>query len=129
MIKNFLSLERQVGFLISSFFLALFISLPFFSNGSYNHFFLFSSISFFLIAILRSQWLQTLSILWMKLGSLISRILNPILIFLIYIISILPTALLLKLFFVELLDKKFDSNVVSYWKSKEYDDQDMTKQF
>ena len=129
MIRKFFHLERQVGLCISLFFIYLLVFSSFSSNGISNYFFIFFAASAALIAVFRSQWLRTLSILWMRLGDFISKLLNPLLILLTYCLSILPTALLLKLFNIKLMDKEFDHNVTSYWKTTNGEEQDMTLQF
>ena len=82
-----------------------------------------------LVAIIRPEWLSTVSIIWMQIGDLISKLLNPILILLIYLVSIIPTSLLLKLFGVDLLNAKCEPTMMSYWQKPPDVEQDMTKQF
>ena len=82
-----------------------------------------------LIAIIRPLWLSTISIIWMRIGNLMSKLLNPVLILLIYLISIIPTAFLLKLFRIDLLDVNCEPGTDSYWQKTSNVEQDMTKQF
>ena len=131
MIRDFLFLERQVGLILSLVFLFMFIYADFFSHKSFNPnlIFLFCSVATGLIAIIRPAWLSTISIIWMQIGNLMSKLLNPVLILLIYLISIIPTAFLLKLFRIDLLDVKCEPGKDSYWQKPPNLEQDMTKQF
>ena len=89
MIRDFLFLERQVGLILSLVFLFMFIYADFFSYKSFNSnlIFLFCSVATGLIAIIRPAWLSTISIIWMRIGNLMSKLLNPVLILLIYLIN------------------------------------------
>ena len=131
MIRDFLFLERQVGLILSLVFLFMFIYTDFFSHKSFNSnlVFLFCSVATGLIAIIRPVWLSTISIIWMQIGKLMSKLLNPVLILLIYLISIIPTAILLKLFRIDLLNVNCKPSTNSYWQKPPNVDQDMTKQF
>ena len=131
MIRDFLFLERQVGLILSLVFLFMFIYADFFSHKSFNFnlIFLFCFMATGLIAIIRPAWLSTISIIWMQIGNLMSKLLNPVLILLIYLISIIPTAFLLKLFRIDLLDVNCEPGTDSYWQKPPNVKQDMTKQF
>jgi len=131
MIRDFLFLERQVGLILSLSFFFMFIYTDLFGHKSFNSdlIFLFCSVATGLIAIIRPLWLSTISIIWMQIGKLMSKLLNPVLILLIYLISIIPTALLLKLFRIDLLDVNCEPGTDSYWQKPPNVEQDMTKQF
>ncbi len=59
--------------------------------------------------------LQPLNKLWFRFGMLLARIVNPIVMFLIYITTIVPFGLGARLFGKDLLRMKFDPKQKSYW--------------
>lgn len=70
---------------------------------------------FLIISILAPKLLKPLNILWFKFGLLLGRIINPIVMLVIYVVTILPIGLLLKIFGKDLLLLKFDNSASSYW--------------
>ena len=53
--------------------------------------------------------------LWMKLGLLLAKIVNPIVLGLIYLVVIVPFGLLIRLTGGDLLKHRFDPEAKSYW--------------
>jgi hypothetical protein len=53
--------------------------------------------------------------LWMKLGLLLSKIVNPIVLGLIYLVAIVPFGLMIRLTGGDLLKHRFDPEAKSYW--------------
>ena len=70
---------------------------------------------FFILSFVAPKVLEPLNILWFKFGLLLARFINPVVMLIIYVIAILPTGLLLKLFGKDLLLLKFDNSASSYW--------------
>jgi saxitoxin biosynthesis operon SxtJ-like protein len=106
--------SRSFGLVFATVF-ALIGLLPLVSEGSVRLWSLIIAGVFFLIAIIVPHILQPLNLLWFKFGLLLGRIVNPIVMLLIYIIAILPIGLILRLFGKDLLLRKFDSSQSSYW--------------
>ena len=77
-------------------------------------------LSFILIglAFLRPQKLKTLNILWMKFGFLVFKIINPVIMLIIFFCVVIPTALIIKLCKKDLLSLKAEPELNSYWKSR-----------
>lgn len=71
--------------------------------------------SFLVVSILTPGWLRGLNQLWFKFGILLGRIINPIVMFLIYVVSILPIGLILRLLKKDLLRLKLEPDQPSYW--------------
>ena len=101
--------ERSFGIVMGCFFaiLAFFFS---------EKFLVFSLISivFFITAIFFSTLLRPFNILWYKLGLLLHKLINPIILFLMYSLVFIPVGMLLKLFRKDILklSQKVDSNWV-----------------
>ena len=124
--KEFFSLERQVGFIIISVFLLVSLSIT-------NQIFFIITISLiFLLAIItliKPKFLSTLAILWILLGGFLGRIFTPIILFIIYALSIVTTSLILKIINIKLMDLKFDKEKTSYWVFRSAQTSDMKNQF
>ena len=124
--KNFFSLERQVGFIFATILLLI-------SLAANTKIILMIAISLAILMIaltfFKPKSLSTIATLWILLGGLLGKIVTPILLFIIYIISIITTSLILKLFNIRLMDLKFDKTRSSYWDSRSPETSDMKNQF
>jgi hypothetical protein len=63
--------------------------------------------------------LQPLNILWFRFGILLGKIVNPIVMLLIYAVAIVPFGVAARLFGKDLLKLKTDPNAKSYWVERE----------
>ena len=80
---------------------------------------------------MNSRLLTPFNILWFKFGILLSKIISPIIMMLIFFIVVTPLALLAKLVkkdFLE-LDKEKNKKRLSYWLEKEKYNHSMKDQF
>ena len=59
--------------------------------------------------------LRPLNILWFKFGMLLGRIIAPIVISLLYFITVTPTGLIMRILRKDILRLKLDRNAKSYW--------------
>ncbi len=69
----------------------------------------------FLLGLVRADWLAPLNKLWTKLGFLLFRIVNPIVMFLIYALTVVPIGLIMQARGKDLLRLKKDPSAKSYW--------------
>ena len=130
--ENFSKIERssEKSFGIVFAFVFLIISLyPLINARSLNFLALIISIIFFLLAFFRPKMLVFLNILWFKFGMLLGRFIAPIVMFVIYSVAVVPTGLLLRLFNKDLLNKKIDKKVKTYWIKREKPVGSMKNQF
>lgn len=67
------------------------------------------------VAFLRPRWLNPLNRAWFQLGLLLHRIVNPIVLGLIFVLSVIPIGLLMRLFGKDPLLRKFEPDRESYW--------------
>ena len=85
-------------------------------------------IIFLILGLLNSKLLTPFRNLWLKLGTLLGRIVSPIVMFLVYFVFITPLAVIIRLFGKDLLRKKFNKSP-SYWIKRGKNIGTMKKQF
>ena len=91
--------------------------------GTYHHFkgnevavWLFTlAVMFLLAALLQPAALAPFNRLWFKFGLLLHKVVNPVMMGLIFFLAVTPTALVMRLLGKNLLNKKFDRKARSYW--------------
>ena len=122
-----ISSNRSFGIVFFIFFLI--ISLyPLYFNGSLNIWALLLSVIFLILGLINSKILTPLNILWFKFGMLLGRIISPIIMGMVFFFVVTPTGLLMKLFNKDLLRlKKKDTK--SYWITKSNEKSNMKNQF
>lgn len=86
------------------------------------------SLIFLFLGLLNSKILSPLNFLWMKFGKILSKITNPIVLGLIYFLVITPISLLMRLIGKDLLNNNFSKNN-SYWIKRDKNIGSMKKQF
>jgi len=91
----------------------------FFDNTNVSNFiFLPLSILFLFLGLINSSFLTPFNKIWNRFGLLLSYIVTPIIITIIYYVIVVPIGLALQLFSKNYLDIKKDSKKYSYWISK-----------
>ena len=70
---------------------------------------------FLLLALVKPTLLDPLNKLWFRFGMFLAKIVNPIVMFIIYVTTMLPIGILLRLSGKDLLRKKLDPEAESYW--------------
>ena len=86
------------------------------------------SVIFLVLGLLNSKLLNPLNVVWVKFGELLGRIIAPIVMALIYFIIITPIGLFMRLIRKDLLNLKF-SKANTYWIKREKKISSMKKQF
>ncbi len=89
--------------------------LPLVSGGGVRVWALAVSAVFLFFTFFFTSVLQPLNVLWFRFGMLLSRIVNPIVMFLIYAVAIVPFGVAARLFGKDLLRLKLEPNSKSYW--------------
>lgn len=74
---------------------------------------------FLLVALIFPVWLTPLNRLWAKFGLLMHKITNPILMGLIFFLTVLPTGLILRLLGKDPMRRKFQPKEDTYWIKRE----------
>lgn len=67
------------------------------------------------IALIRPALLGPLNRLWMKFGLLLHKIVNPIVMGLVFFFAVVPTAFIIKLMGKDPLRRKLDRDAATYW--------------
>lgn len=70
---------------------------------------------FLVAALVRPALLAPLNRLWTKLGLVLHRIVNPVVMAVIFYLAVTPTALLMRLFGKDPLRRRFEPEAESYW--------------
>ena len=70
---------------------------------------------FLLLAFVAPKVLSIPNKLWFKFGMLLGSIVAPIVMALVYFLTVLPTGLIMRLLGKDLLRQKLDKNAKSYW--------------
>ena len=78
---------------------------------------------------MRPQLLRIFSILWEKVGLIIGKIFSPLILILIYMTTIVPINIILRIFSVDLLKKQINQNRKTYWIKRDRKNINFKKQF
>ena len=114
-----------------TFFIIFFI-ISIFTYIYFDKFFLIPLIvgfSFLLISFISPNSLKKFSKIWFKFGVLLGKIISPLIMFLIYLIGIIPTSIYAKITQKKILDKKFDKKTKTYWVTRKDALNSMKSQF
>ena len=106
--------DRSFGLIVGGV-LAAIAGYQFLNSAQYYLWFAIPGAVLILLGLIAPSTLHTLNILWMKLGLLLGRIVTPIVMFLVYVITIVPIGLMLRLSGKNLLQLKQNADTDSYW--------------
>lgn len=106
--------DRSFGFVFAIVF-AIIACWPLMSGGDPRWWSVIIAALFVGVALIAPGVLRPLNKIWFQFGMLLSRIVNPIVMFIIYVISVLPIGLIMQLLGKDLLRLKFESEQRSYW--------------
>ena len=112
--KSKQSKNKSFGILLSFIFLIVAI-YPLISSVGVSVWALFVSVIFLLLTFISPKIFSIPRKLWIKFGMLLSIITAPVVITLIYLVTIVPTGLIMRLLGKDLLKKKPNKNAKSYW--------------
>ena len=106
--------DRAFGFIVGGILLA--VAMYFWWIDSY----LYPSIAVVAItlitlALIYPRSLGPLNRIWTRFGLLLGRVVSPVVLGVIYLTTVVPTGLLVRLFGKDLLSLKIDKNLPSYW--------------
>ncbi len=77
------------------------------------------ALTFLICSLFRPSLLAPLNKLWARFGLLLHRIVNPVVMGLIFYLAVLPTGLVMRLLGKDLLNLKWDPEAESYWVKRE----------
>ena len=119
--------NRSFGIVFFVFFLIIAI-YPLIKDGELRLWSLFISIVFLFLGLVNSKILNPLNILWFKFGIFLGKIVSPLVMGIIFFLVVTPIGLLMRLFNKDLLNIKFN-NDTSYWIEKTEPKSKMKNQF
>lgn len=85
--------------------------------------------AFLLLAVVRPALLAPLNRLWFRLGLALGAVMTPVMMGLLFVAAVIPTALLLKLLRKDPLQRRFDPKAASYWERRERQPGPMKEQY
>ncbi len=120
--------NRSFGIVFFVFFLI--IALWPLKNGSDIRIIPLSiSLIFLTLGIFNSNLLKPLNFIWMKFGLMLGKFINPIIMAIIYYLTVVPIGLIFKILNKNLLNVKKKNNQKSYWIEKKKSQSTMKNQF
>jgi hypothetical protein len=110
--------DRSFGYLFAVVFAA--IGVYGFWRGSETSYYFFTvAILFLSLAIIYPQCLRPLNKAWFLFGLLLHKIVNPLILGLLFYVTILPAGVIMRLLGKDLLNLKYDKDAKSYWIDRE----------
>lgn len=106
--------NRTFGLIFAGIFTVIALFPLLFGNGIRNWAIILAA-AFFFAAMVLPKSLTPLNKLWMKFGLLMHTIMNPILMGLVFFLTVLPTGIILKVLGKDPMNRKFDESAETYW--------------
>ena len=122
------SSNKSFGILFFVVFLGLGL-WPLTNDKNLNIYLIIISIIFLILGLLNSKLLSPLNLFWIKFGELLGKIIAPIVMAIIYFFILTPISLTIRLFGKDLLSLKFSKQLKTYWIKRKKDLGSMNKQF
>ena len=122
------SSEKSFGLVFSIVFL-IFALYPLTNSESIHYWALAISTVFLLFSFLAPKILILPNKLWFKFGMLLGSIVAPILMFLVYFITVLPVGFIMRFLGKDILKRKLDKSAKSYWIERREPMSSMKNQF
>ncbi len=120
--------EKSFGIVFAVVFLLIGL-YPLLKGGEIRWWSIIITLIFLLLAFFAPKTLTVFNKLWFKLGMLLGAIVSPIVMALIFYITVVPTGLIMKLLGKDLLRQKIDKDKKSYWIKREQPVGSMKNQF
>jgi hypothetical protein len=106
--------DRGFGFVFAGFF-ALVSALSWWRDHTGWHWLLPLAALFLVVALVRPALLAPLNKLWLKFGLLLYKVMNPLVLGLLFFITIMPIGLVMRAFGKDFLRLRLDRGAKSYW--------------
>ena len=120
--------ERGFGLVFFCFFLIV-ATLPLLSGETPRLWALAVAFIFVVLALVRPVVLSPLNKLWFQFGLLLGKIVSPIVMSLVFFLTVLPTGIIMRLLGKDLLNRKIDRSATTYWVKREDPVGSMRNQF
>jgi len=120
--------EKSFGIVFSIVFLIVAL-FPLFNSQTLNYWSLSISAIFLLLAFVAPNILTIPNKLWFKFGALLGFIVTPIVITLVYVFTVMPTGLIMRLLGKDILKLSLNKKSKSYWIERKESMGSMKNQF
>ncbi|MEQ8667372.1 MAG: SxtJ family membrane protein [Rhodospirillales bacterium] len=107
--------NRAFGIVFAAFFAILGFFPLVFGDGIWRVWPFAVAGSFLCVALAVPRALTPLNKIWFKFGLLLHRLMTPIILFILYFVSVTPIAAILRIFGKDPLNRKFDPSAGTYW--------------
>jgi|TARA_Y100001970_G_scaffold287033_1_gene410688 hypothetical protein len=125
-IKN-RSSNKSFGLVFFTVFLLISI-YPVLKNGDVRLWSLIISLIFLILGLLNSKILNPLNSIWFKFGLILGKVISPVIMGIIFFFVVTPTSFIMRILGRDLLNLKFNKNK-SYWMEKKGLKSKMKNQF
>ena len=119
--------NKSFGIVFFVFFLII-ATYPLINAESIRPWAIILSVIFLILGLLNSKILTPLNLLWFKFGILLGRFVSPIVMGLVFFLVVTPTGLIMRLLKKDLLRLK-KNNRNTYWITRQVSKSDMKNQF
>ena len=127
--NNKIKISSNKSFGIVFFTVFFIISIwPLLSGNEIRYWSLVISVIFLILGIIKSRILTPLNKAWFKIGILLGNIISPIIMGIIFFLVVTPTSLIMRILGKDLLNLK-KNNKNSYWIEKKNQNSRMKNQF
>ena len=106
--------DRGFGQVFAGFF-AILAALSWWNGHTTWHYTLPIAAAFLIVAYVYPKALGPLNRLWLKFGLLLYKVMNPLILGLLFFVTIMPIGLLMRAFGKDFLRLKLDRNAKTYW--------------
>ncbi len=106
--------DRGFGFVFAGFF-AILAALSLWRGGTTWHWTLPIAAAFLAAALVFPRLLSPLNRLWLKFGLLLYKVMNPLVLGLLFFVTIMPIGLVMRAFGKDFLRLRLDRSAKSYW--------------
>jgi hypothetical protein len=125
-----IKINSNRSFGIVFFLVFLIISLwPLLNENALRVWSIIVAMIFLILGLINSNFLTPLNKLWFKFGKLLGSVVAPIVMGVIFFLVITPTGFIMKLLGKDLLNKKYNNKIKSYWINREKSKSTMKQQF
>jgi uncharacterized membrane protein len=122
------SSNRAFGYVFTGLFAFLGITGLWHGQAS-AYWWLLAALAVFLLARFAAPLLSPLNRIWLRFGLALSRVMNPVLLAVMFFGVVLPTSILLRLARKDPLRLRIDKSATSYWIGRDTPITSMTKQY
>ena len=105
---------KNFGYTFSVIFFLIFLYNFFFSKA-FSNYFLALSVFIFTLTYVRPDLLKFCSDIWEKFGLFLGKIFSPVILTLIYLLTIIPINLIIRILRIDLIKKDVSNKVETYW--------------